>query len=317
MRDEIIEMAAKAIMMDDLAPDLNQLLINNAGMRMVIARFGFWGKDFGDNLKYYETLRELALKLKELIEPDYRSTYIEGKLRPEFKGTETLADVVRRVEDPRFLLEKMQAEGWQFPKVSGGQPSKERRKELVAEWKREINRLIAPRELGTFDIKFTSIETVTVEGQQRSEELPLRVPGFPPEDTFDATWLQGINDAHRVRAWCAELLEGPEGLNAQLLNVAKVCSDAQHGWSLAAGKETRARDLARNLGKFVLLLEQVSHLTELETDATKAPDAHLSRPKDLLKMVVEQRDIARGMISDAAASPIAVFMWLRYSNRSV
>ncbi|MBM3175037.1 MAG: hypothetical protein FJZ93_04815 [Chloroflexi bacterium] len=306
MRAEIIDMAVKSIMLEDLAKDLHQLLINNAGTRMVVVSTGFWGKDFGDNLKYYETLRELALKLKELIEPDYRSTYIEGKLRPEFKGTEALADVVRRVEDPSFLLEKMRAEGWQFPKVSDGQPSKERRKELVAEWKREINRLIAPRELGTFDVKFTSIETVTVEGQQRSEELPLRVPGFPPEDTFDATWLQGINDAHRVRAWCAELLEGPEGLNAQLLSVAKVCSNAQHGWSLTAGKETRARDLARNLGKFVLLLEQVSHLTELETDVTKALDAHLSRPKDLLKMVVEQRDIARGMVSGATESPIRV-----------
>jgi hypothetical protein len=72
VRGEIIEMAAKAIMLDELAEDLNRLLINNNGIRMVVARAGYWRKDLGDRLKGYglqsETMQETSsLTRAELV----------------------------------------------------------------------------------------------------------------------------------------------------------------------------------------------------------------------------------------------------------
>jgi len=303
-RNEIIEMAAKAIMLDELAEDMDQLLSHNRGMRMVVVRVGYWGKDFGESVKYYHTLQELAVKLDELIEPDYKSTFIKDKLPPDFRNTDTLKNVVRQVQDSKNLLEQMQA-GWKFPRYRAGGPVGDAKfRELMEEWKQAVHPLTAPREVGSFGIKYTTIETVTVEGQQKTEEMPLQVPAIPTENTYDKNWVRSINDAHRVNAWCAALLEGPEGLKAKLLGLAQACSDAQHGFNPFKGNLNRARDLAGNLGNFLITLEQVNHLIGLQADVERLLDAHLKNPKDLQQIVKKQRDIAKAGQSSAGASPV-------------
>jgi hypothetical protein len=304
MRSEIIEMAAKSIMLDELAGDMDKLLSHNRGMRMVVVRTGYWGKDFGESVKYYHTLQELAVKLDELIEPDYKSTFIKGKLPPDFRNTDTLKNVVRQVQDSGDLLKRMVA-GWKFPRYRAGGPVGDAKfRELMEEWKQAVHPLTAPREVGSFGIKYTTIETVTVEGQQKTEEMPLQVPAIPAENTYDKNWVRGINDAHRVKAWCAELLEGPEGLKAKLLDLAQACSDAQHGFNPFKGNLDRARDLARSLGNFVVTLEQVNHLMGLQADVERLLDAHLKNPKDLQQLVKKQRDIAKAGQFSTEVSPI-------------
>ena len=303
-RAEIIEMVTKSIMLNNLAEDMAKLLANNAGIRMVIVRAGYWGKDFSDRLKYCETLRELSEKLREVIEPD---STVKSELKPEFQWPETLEVAVKKVEDAKYLEDKIRG-GWQFPKLARGTMSDDRFREITADWKRAIDPLIAPSQIGGLGVQYTTIETVTVKGEQRTEERPLRVPAVGSGRNYDEPWVRGINDAHRVKAWCTELLgesAGSGGLRAKLLGLAQTCSDAQHSLSGRFGStRDKARNLAGSLGDFVTTLEQVDHLVELQERVTLLLGARLAHPRDILKLVTKELDIVKSGLEDVAASPI-------------
>ncbi len=69
LRAELVEMSIKTIMNQNLSIHLNQLVINNGGLPFVLARTGFWGKDFDETSKYKQTLNATLAKLNHLLMP--------------------------------------------------------------------------------------------------------------------------------------------------------------------------------------------------------------------------------------------------------
>jgi hypothetical protein len=125
VRAQLVELAAKAVMLEELQDDLQKLLVNNRGIPMVLTRTGYWGKDFGEQRKYYETLRQLREKLRALLEPDYERKYIgtEGR-RPEFRAGKNLKDWMGRAGEARLVLRRKEG-GMAVPPVSAARVSPE------------------------------------------------------------------------------------------------------------------------------------------------------------------------------------------------
>lgn len=77
IRARLVEVAAKAIMLEELGESINTIVVND-GIGLV--RVGYWGKDFDEKVMYHETLQQLQAKLNELIEPDGYAKYVTASL---------------------------------------------------------------------------------------------------------------------------------------------------------------------------------------------------------------------------------------------
>lgn len=302
VRAELVEMAVKTLMLDELAGPLYTLLIND-GLRMVPVRIGYWGKDFEEKVKYYEALRQLVEKLRGLIEPD-ESKYVSGRRRPAFKPGPSLPQVLQDLQSDQDLLRKIEVDGWKFPKYSGRLSEDDR----IRDWKRAINKLIAPLEVDNLALEagFEIEEPEEMRKEGESYRMMLGVPE-PTPSAYDEAWFDMITNAQRVRAWCTVLLTSSgqqEGLRERLNRLARACSDAQHAFNPMKGSAARARDMKEYLADFVETLVQVVRLKGLEKAADRCLQSQLAGPKELLKEAERQLDIARSAAEGMGTSPV-------------
>jgi hypothetical protein len=318
VRAQLVEMAAKAVMLEELQDDLQKLLVNNRGIPMVLTRTGYWGKDFGEQRKYYETLRQLREKLRALLEPDYERKYIGGR-RPEFRRGKSLEDWIKSAGDARFVLRRIEG-GWQFPRyrLRGYPQSLDEVREVVEEWKQAVARLMGEdwEKLGAEWM----VERVRIEeGEERREIVPLRVAGVGEAKFGKGEWFQRINEAHEARAWAWHLLgcdlstgePRRGGLVEDLLRQAQGISAALHRFNPLKGTEARARDAAGLLGYFVNLLAQVDLLLRLEDDARRLLESELSGAREVLEVADSEFEVVRKAVGGSGMAEVvrAAELW--------
>jgi len=302
VRAQLVELAAKAVMLEELQDDLQKLLVNNRGIPMVLTRTGYWGKDFGEQRKYYETLRQLREKLRALLEPDYERKYIgtEGR-RPEFRAGKNLKDWMGRAGEARLVLRRKEG-GWQFPRyrLRGYPQNLDEVREVVEEWKRAIAGLVG-EDWEEVQAEWLVERARMEEGEERREMVPLRVAGIGETKFGEEEWFQRINEAHEARAWAWHLLgcdlEKGEprrgGLIERLLKKAQGISASLHGVNPLKGSEARARDAAGLLSEFVGLLAQVDLLLRLEDEARRLLEGELSGAREVLEVADSEFEVAR------------------------
>jgi len=310
VRAQLVEMAAKAVMLEELQDDLQKLLVNNRGIPMVLTRTGYWGKDFGEQRKYYETLRQLREKLRGLVAPDYERRYIQEGRTPRFEAENLLEEWKKRAGDPRWVLRRME-EGWQFPRypARGYPQSLDGVREWVERWKKAVSELV--REPWEELRAEWMVERVRVEeGAERREMVPLRVAGVGEAPFGQEEWFRRIEEAHEARAWAWHLLgcdlETGEprrgGLVERLLRQAQGISSALYGFNPLKGSEARARDAAPHLREFVEELAQVDVLLRLEDEARRLLEGELSGAREVLEVADSEFEVAKRAVGGGAAA---------------
>jgi len=308
VRGEIVEMACKSIMLQDLQDDLEKLVVNNSGANIVLVRTGYWGRDFGNNQKYFETLKQLVAKLSDLIAPNYQRKYIEGKPQPQFSSM-GLEERVSDVSNSKYVLDHI-GKGWVFPayRHTGTPKDIGKVEELVTTFKNSM------RDLLEFDMDHLQVEFRVDElssggndngnGIQRVS-VPLIVPASLSED---AEWFTQINDAHRVKGWASSLL-GVDfkersvvstGLIASLLLQAKQISKIFHGFDPFAGSDAKAKKACSLLGGFLKTLVQVNRLLDLEKSASRLLVKELAETREVYKKASEEYEIAKNTIGSGS-----------------
>lgn len=301
VRAQLVEMAAKSVMLEELQEDLQRLLVNHRGIQMILTRTGYWGKDFGEKRKYYETLRQLRGKLRALIEPDYERKYIGEGRRPRFQADERKLEEWRgRVGDVRYVLRRMEG-GWQFPRDRrrGVPQHLDEVRELVEKWKRAVRGLVGEdwEELRAE----WQVERMGTEETEPGKPAILRVDGIGEAKFGREEWFQRINEAHEARAWAWHLLgcdlgKGEPrrgGLVEKLLQQAQGIDAALNQFNPLKGSEARARDATGLLGEFVLLLAQVDVLLRLEDEARRLLEGQLSGVREVLEVADSEFEVAR------------------------
>lgn len=304
LRAEMVEMAAKAILLKDLQEDLQKLLVNNGGAPVVVSRTGFWGRDFDDTQKYYETLRQLISKLRDLVEPDYANLISEGEL-PRFVSTGLEAEM-KKVTDPNYLLSKKDG-GWAFPRYKGRFPEKlGEMRDAFRQWERSMGDLIG-KDVSEIEAEYIVSETTsTGEGEERKQEVRLRVPAKLEEGE---RWYEEVQSVHRALAWARHLLgisfDGkeikPNGLIGDLYRKAQEISKIWHGFSPFAGVEKRAREAAPLMGEFLELMVKVRYLYEVEEYAKHLLETELREVKDVLTIAVDEMRAVKNVVGGGAS----------------
>jgi len=300
VRGETVEMACKSIMLPDLQDDFQKLLANNAGAPIVLVKIGYWARNFGNNITYFETLKQLSVKLADLTNPNYQRKYIDGKPLPQFKAPE-LDDHIRDVQNADYVINRM-GKGWVFPlyHAPGNLKYLEQVVALVSDWKNSMSDLIE------IDIDHLNVEFL-VDKLSPVGVVPLTVPAFIQED---GKWFIQINDAHRVKGWASHLLglDSKErtvlttGWIASLLQQASEISKIFQSFDIFNRKDVKARKACGLLGGFLKLLVQVNLLLELEKSATKLLMSELAVPREVIYKVNEEYEIAKNTIGSDSNS---------------
>lgn len=309
VRADIVEMAAKAIMLDDLQDDLQKLLVNNSGIPMVIVRTGYWGRDFDDNVKYFETLRQVVVKLKDLIEPNYYKKYIENRVTPDFQAP-GIEEWTRQVQSGKFVIDRIEKANWQFPRfrLPGIPKDLATIDDLIPRWIQSMNELLTA-DVDDFDVHYQVEEVIIADGKESRQILPLSVPATIEENE---EWFNKVENIHRAKSWSMHLLGidyqtrevAKQGLIATLLSSAKVISDALYGFSPLKSSTSRANEASKELGNFLLTLVKTYHLLSLERNATRMLDRELSEPKEVLKKAISELEIAKNLAGVTGAASI-------------
>ncbi len=307
-RGEIVEMACKSIMLPELQDDLQKLLVNRVGAPIVLVRTGYWGRDFGSNQKYFETLKQLIGRLNDLTEPNYQRKYIEGKPSPQVNAP-GLDERVREVRNAKYVLSHMQ-KGWTFPRyrLAGIPKDLGQIEAIVSDWKNTMHDLVEMDiDHQTVDFRVDELSP-TGDGTQRIS-VQLTVPASIQED---AEWFNQINNAHRVKGW-AEYLLGVDfkdrsilstGWIANLLQLGEQISKVIHGFDPLSSSDAKARKACSLLGDFLDKLVQVNRLLELEKSAVRLLAVELSETREVLKKANEEYEIAKKAIGSSATNVV-------------
>ena len=316
IREELVEVASKALMLDQLTESLETIIVND---QIGLVRVGYWGRDFDQRVKYSQTLVQLIRQLAGLVEPEYEA-YRSGKPGPTFEPDEALEDIVaqlRGTDGARYLLDKIDREGWRFPKYGERRQPRDpkRMAEHMREWTNSIDESIAPKRIADLRPQFITVK-YRKEGDDQQTEVgqyaePLGVaPMERDSGTFNEGWFDKIENAHLVKAWAQTLLGadadevGSDGLLAQLHTLARECSKAQHGFSLRAGSAQRAEELAGQLPEFVEVLVKAVRLQELERAATRLLQVELDRVRDVLEYAEAEEIVVRSAMEGSPSSPV-------------
>jgi len=266
LQAQMIEMAAKVMMWEKIEADLQGLLAYNQGIPFVVAQIGYCGKEFSEQWKYYEALRQLRERLQELVEPDYQKYIGEGMQKPQFVTTR-LEEWVKQVSDEQYILQRMES-GWQFPRYRIKYPQEfSEVQALVKGWRSAVEALVGRRweELqGEWVIKSAS----------GKESLHVAEPGEAPFGT--EVWFRQVEEAHRARAWVRHLLgydlktgqlRKGENLLGRLLVTAQRVSSILNGFNPLKKREKRAQEVREPIIEFIQTLAQVDALLNLEVRA--------------------------------------------------
>lgn len=309
IRWRLIEMACKAIMLDELRENINTIVVND-GIGLV--RVGYWGRDFSQRAKYAETLRQLIGKLSDLVEPNGYIQYVADKPNPKSQADKTLEKIKKMLNEIPWLVGKMEREGWKFPRVTGTPTEPEEIKLLVPKWKTAIDRLIAPDNVDLLGYDFLIPQQIKKAGTEESETrlTPLQIPQAASIQ-YSPQWFERIDAAQQVKAWATEILEGPsggEGLLTKLSNLAQQSSKAQYPSlveQMQLSPVQRATNLRDPLTEFVDTLVRVARLIELRDGARDFLDSALIDSKNVLEYSKAQFDMVKREIIGEEAPVIA------------
>jgi len=165
------------------------------------------------------------------------------------------------------------------------------------------------REIDDLPAPLTLSKTVREGEQEKTRDVPLNVPTEigPEED-----WFAVIDNVHQAKAWSGELLglsggKIIKGLLKELDALARECSRVQHPplyERFTTSTEKKAKELSKHLWRFVEILVRVNKLVNLEDAATRLLARELSRPKDVLKQAITERDIAKAIVAGMPESPV-------------
>jgi hypothetical protein len=314
LRAQLVELAAKTIMLPELQEFLKKLLANNSGIRMVVTRTGYWGRDFEARRKYYETLRQLLDKLEGLLNPNYEKEYIsKAKSSPNFHpgNLEGWAD---RAGDARWVQRRME-EGWRFPQYQMRRYPQNLNevREWVESWKRAMERLLNERWNNVVMGAKWEVERVREEAEgERRDMVPLQVDQMVEVPFGAQEWFKRIEEAHEALAWARHLLGcdlrsgQPQqgGLVEQLLHQARSISTALYGFNPFKGTEARAREVADRLREFVKLLAQVDQLLTVEDAAWKRLQSQLSQAREVQAMADAEFQALRREVGGGGAAEV-------------
>lgn len=266
LRARMIEVAAKVLMWDGIREDLQRVIEYNRGIPMVVARIGYWEKDLNDQRKYYEALRELQERLRELVEPDKRKCIDEGVKKPQFISAR-LTDWIERAGDEEHILQRMEA-GWRFPRLGVRRypESLEEAQALVEGWKKSVEELLGRR---WEELRGEWI----LNGASGKEFLRVAEPGEAPLGGTE--WFRQVKEAHTTMAWARYLLgcdlntgkpsEGGKDNRLEiLLTTARRISSLLNGFRPFKGRRKRAQEAKGLIREFVQTLAEVDALLGLE-----------------------------------------------------
>jgi hypothetical protein len=294
LRAQLVELAAKAIMEPKLQQFLQGLLVNNSGIRMVVTRTGYWGRDFEAQRKYYETLRQLRDKLEDLLDPNYEEKYISRSSQSPLFHPGNLRDWADHAGDARWVQRRME-EGWRFPRYQMRRYPQNLNevREWMESWKQAMERLLGERWENVVRGARWEVERVREEaGEERRDMVPLQVDQMVEVPFGTPEWFKRIEEAHEALAWARHLLGcdlrsgQPQqgGRVEQLLHQAQSISTALYGLNPFKGTEARAREAADRLREFVKLLAQVDQLLTVEDAAWKRLQSQLSQAREVQAM---------------------------------
>ena len=303
IRARLVEVAAKAVMLEQLEKSINTIAVNDD---IGLVRVGYWGKDFDEKVMHLETLRQLQAKLNELIEPDGHTKYVRDKPEPDFEPGEGLLDLRQLLATDDFIYQQMNMRGWEFPKYAASRPPNEdEMRRWVQRWKDSIGQLASSISIDALEPTFVTTQTVTKEGTEKQEtrRVALRVPGMTAIEPYTLQWFEKIDTAQRVKAWASWLLgieRGNEGLLAELHELARECSKAQHpGFpeSLSTNTQKKATNLRQSISEFIETLVKVIKLWELRRAAERMLEVALDGVEKVREEVKAQLVIARSGIT--------------------
>jgi hypothetical protein len=297
-RAQLVELVAKTIMLKKLQSDLNVDRTLYEEFPMMVARVGFWGRDFKRKQKYYQTLRQLRQKLEDLINPDYERKISQARVEPTFEIGEELKTLIDNAKDMKHVKDQIEG-GWKFPRPNIRDPqSLESLRQYVDDCKEAMSSFV----VGGWENVLASsnwwVERMerTETGELRQRRVVLRVPEMEQIRFGTPEWFQSITEAQEAHAWARYLLgcdlkekEGRlvqgRGLAAELLRCAQEISSAFYKFGLFRTTEDKAREVAARLGKFVELLAKVDRLLQLEKKAQRLLESQLNEAHRILERV--------------------------------
>ena len=275
LRAELVEMSVKTIMNQNVSYDLNQLVINNNGLPFVLARTGFWGKDFDETSKYKQTLNTLLAKLKELLMPAEDMPERAKKLvaatseadKPKFHEAARYSELVNRAQSSAAIETWLSANNRvpaypstlrsaPPPAVSAWPPElRAAATDLVSGWKIAFRTMgITVDELGT-RYSFNSDK----DGQITEQDLAYKK--IPGTDKLNKSWESAVGQASKAKLWCHYMLEGfstvdaVPSLLAQFMTQAQQAAKVDKNWLLSSAK--KSKQLAPVLGKLLAVLAKI------------------------------------------------------------
>lgn len=279
-RATLVDATAKTLMLPQLQDDLNQLLVNNQGARIVLVRSAYWGTDFQSEVKYRESLQQILDQINAVMN-DLTHTPQEG-IGPDFTIDRRMEQVKRNIADINQLAARLGA-NWRFPKydVPSAAELTDRTKlaGLVAGWKAAFDTLLG--------------EDLALSGFSCAMLIPIRDGQHGTVDVPDikssvatARWFDEVRDVQDIIGWTryylgketspADASSGAGRGNAtdfllELHTAAQEASKAQHGGlGFMKSAAARAKDLQGPLARLADLVLQASTLLEVERQAVQA-----------------------------------------------
>ena len=337
IRQQIVEMSIKTLMLEDMNEDLTKLTINRSGLRFVLARTGFWGRDYSQDAKYQQSITALLAKLKALISEGAEFDQNAATILRESNAQNTSPAFDTTSPDYQRALESVQQvntiQAWlnnnmvPIPAIGiktkvlplskdWSDATKRDYAALRAQWTTcfETGFGFVVENLGA---KFTHTKVSRNYGVaeavpvNQTTIVPLAAIAAPEQDQLNQPWLDAINDLHKVRVWCRCLLEGQtyaelvSGARYDFLVEAQNAAAAVAPWWI--GNRKKAESLKAILPRLLNSLAMVTFLEKELSAAENLLTAALTTPK-AISHYGQQQLIALGTgVATAPAGQAVIF----------
>jgi hypothetical protein len=198
VRGPVIELGAKALMLDELANDLDKLGVN---ANIIICRVGFWGKVFADADLYAAALRGLLQKLEQFIRPNDNELTPDG-MEPRFSSGGLDSKIVLLSKE-EILIERLDT-GWQF----GSSKIPEDFNNLdqfLKESENDIAKLLNEESFSYRGFNPISQYSLSYIKENAPQEVKFE-SSSQAENIGSIKWFDTVQRAQSVRAWSLKLL---------------------------------------------------------------------------------------------------------------
>ncbi len=287
-RAQLVEMAAKGIMLPEVSEDL--LTILAGGAQSVLVRTGYWTLDISDsNRKYSEALLALESKLRSLVETDVAIPQGDKELGDltfepgKFLGVFTSID-----DDPKLasgILQLIKDRKFNITAYSGDiAEDKPEWDQAIETWRATVNGLL---KLCDSDMRLDRESIGAYYTLPGSNDELVCLPRTYQE--YDHNWFKAVTQAHRVKYWSNRLLQG---LESRLRDHAKVIAGIENNKRLS--DQEKANEIRPTLRPFIEELYQVRLLRQLRTRAKTDLQISLPRVRDTLADVRRQNQERAG-----------------------